>query len=426
VSAQEVLEAAAKTARLMPIAEMYPAPWNPREITEERLLELRKSMDADPGHLWARPLMRREDGMIIAGNHRLQAAQLGPDSTPPWPSEPYESLPAVEAHGLSDDDAQLIALRDNENYAIWKDAEVAAILGHLGAAGIDLGLSGFSRESVTKLLDGFQAPAPEGAPDPDDAPAAPKKPTSKPGELYELGPHRLICGDCRDPEVLAALVGEDKIDAMWTDPPYGVDYVGKTADALTIQGDGAEEAGPLFEGMLAAVDPYLKGGARYYVATPDGPVQMAWLTALLAMGWRYHQNLVWVKNVMVLGHSDYQFRHEDVLYGYKPGRGRTGRGAHSGTRWYGDHSQVTTLFVDKPSRSSEHPTMKPIELITAMLKNSTRRNDVVIDPFGGSGSTLIACETLGRRCLTIELDPAYCDVIRGRWERFTEPQTAAA
>lgn len=410
MSANETLAAAQLTARLVTLAELYPAPWNPREITEERLLDLRRSMDADPTHLWARPLMRREDGMVIAGNHRLLAAGLDP---------PYDALPAVDVPGLSDDEAMVIALRDNENYAVWRDADVAAILDGLSARGIDLSLTGFSAESVTSLLDGFAPPDAPGAPDPDDAPVKPRKPRSKRGEVYELGTHRLICGDAADPKVIETLMGDSKIDMLWTDPPYGVSYVGKTAAALTIQNDG-DGAAALLADVLEAIDPYMRGGARFYVACTPGPAQTEFRTIIAARGWRMHQGLVWVKDTMVLGHSDYHYRHEDILYGYKPGKGRVGRGDHAGSRWYGDHSQTTVFEVPRPARSSEHPTMKPIELIVPMIRNSTRRVGVVMDPFGGSGSTLIAAHTASRHCFMAEVDPGYCDVIRDRYAAFAE------
>ncbi len=120
----------------------------------------------------------------------------------------------------------------------------------------------------------------------------------------------------------------------------------------------------------------------------------------------------------MLGHSDYHYAHEDILYGWKPGRGRPGRGRHPGTRWYGGNNQSSVFHIDRPARNDEHPTIKPVALIEAMLPNSSRRGDIVLDPFAGSGSTLIACERLGRRCFAVELDPAYCDVIRQRYEEF--------
>jgi DNA modification methylase len=140
--------------------------------------------------------------------------------------------------------------------------------------------------------------------------------------------------------------------------------------------------------------------------------------AVVDVGWHLHETLVWCKQAPTLGHSDYQPAHEDILYAWKSGPGRPGRGRHSGSKWYGDNAQTTVFHIDRPTRNAVHPTMKPVALIEAMLRNSSRRGDVVLDPFAGSGSTLIACERLGRRCFAVELDPAYCDVIRDRYQEF--------
>ena len=152
---------------------------------------------------------------------------------------------------------------------------------------------------------------------------------------------------------------------------------------------------------------------------PAGPHQLDFLLAIREVGWRLHQELVWVKNSIVLGHSDYHYAHEPILYGYTPGPGRPGRGAHAGTRWYGDNSASSVLAYDKPSRNLEHPTMKPVGLVSECLVNSTRSGDLVYEPFAGSGSTLIAAEQLGRRCYGIEIDPAYAQVTIERWQAFT-------
>lgn len=416
MSVQSELEAAAAKAELVARGDMYPAPWNPRTISDERLADLRMSMDADPKHLWARPLMIREDGMVIAGNHRWLAAGIEPA---------YESLPALRMPGLSETDAQVIAFRDNEGYAVWDDAEVAAILNRMVAEGVDTTLTGFTTESVTSLLDRFSPATPAGAPDPDDAPDVPEEPRSVPGEVYELGPHRLICGSSADPEILARLIGDDRVDVLWTDPPYGVNYVGKTKDALTIKNDG-DGAAPLLLDVLGAIDSYCRPGARFYIACSSGNVQTGFRNVIDKAGWKLHEGLVWVKHSMVLGHSDYHYKHEDILYGYKPGEGRLGRGKHAGSRWYGNDSQVSVFEVDRPSRSTQHPTMKPVDLIVPMLQNSSKRGDVVLDTFGGSGSTLIACEMIGRRCLIAEVDPRYADVIRDRYAEFAAGMAAAA
>jgi site-specific DNA-methyltransferase (adenine-specific) len=160
----------------------------------------------------------------------------------------------------------------------------------------------------------------------------------------------------------------------------------------------------------------LAPSARFYIATPAGPQGTGFRRAVDEVGWRHHQTLVWVKNSLVLGHSDHHYRHEEILYGWTAGDGRPGRGRHAGSRWYGGNGQSSVFFFDRPSASEVHPTVKPVGLIGAMLANSSLRADPVIDLFAGSGSTLIACEQLGRRCFAVELDPGYCDVIRQRYE----------
>lgn len=206
---------------------------------------------------------------------------------------------------------------------------------------------------------------------------------------------------------------------MWTDPPYGVDYTGKTPAALTIRNDGGAQLAQLLADSFTAADGALKPGARFYLAAPPGPREFDFHQAIGATGWKLHQGLVWVKDQFVLGHSDYHYRHEPILYGYKPGPGRAGRGNHKGSRWYADHSQDSVFEVARPKASRDHPTMKPVALIEACLRNSSLPADLVLEPFAGSGSTLIACENLGRRCYAIEIDPAYCDVIVDRWERHS-------
>jgi DNA modification methylase len=206
---------------------------------------------------------------------------------------------------------------------------------------------------------------------------------------------------------------------MWTDPPYGVEYVGKTKRALTIEGDGAEGLSALLRESFALATEALAPGAPIYVAHPPGARSLDFVQAFVAAGWRLHQGLVWAKNTIVLGHSDYHYAHEPILYGYTPGAGRPGRGDHAGSRWYGDNSQSSLLTYDKPPSSTEHPTGKPVGLVEQCVSNSTRPGDVVLDPFAGSGSTLIACENLHRRCYAMEIDPGYCDVIVDRWERHT-------
>ncbi len=168
------------------------------------------------------------------------------------------------------------------------------------------------------------------------------------------------------------------------------------------------------------MDAVLAASARFYIASPGGLPGLTFRQAVVDVGWHLHQSLVWCKDRPTLAHSDHQPQHEDILYGWKPGQGRPGRGRHAGSRWYGGNSQPTVFHVRRPARNEIHPTMKPVALVEAMLRNSSLRGDLVLDPFAGSGSTLIACERLGRRCFAVELDATYCDVIRRRYAEFTD------
>lgn len=251
--------------------------------------------------------------------------------------------------------------------------------------------------------------------DPDQLPEV-SEPRAKPGDLWELGPHRLLCADARRKQDLARLMGGARADVLWTDPPYGVDYVGKTPRALRIAGDRWDGLRELLGEAFASAGEVLSPGAAIYVCHPAGPLQVVFLEAFLAQGWQLRQSLVWVKDTMVLGHTDYHYRHEPIAFGYAPGAGRRGRG---GKGWYGGNDQDSVLEVSRPAASKEHPTMKPVELIRRCLANSCPPKGVVLDPFSGSGSTLIACELLGLKGHGVELDPGYCDVIIRRFEELT-------
>jgi DNA modification methylase len=395
------------TTRLGPAAEMpldtlRAWPENPRRITEARLEDLKRALAEDREMLVARPLLALPDGTVIAGNQRLRAAhELG-----------WSTIPVLTVD-LEWERARLWALRDNNPYGEWDEPALAELLAELGQAGVDLALAGFGSADLDRLLADLPT-----VQDPDGAPPLPKNPDSRPGELYELGPHRLLCGDARNQQQLKRLLVGERAEVLWTDPPYGVDYAGKTREALRIRNDEAEALPRLLREAFAAADRVLAPGARFYIAAPAGPRGTEFRLALGEVGWQFHQTLVWVKQSLVLGHCDHHFQHEDILYGWKPGPGRPGRGRHPGSRWYGGNDQSSVFFFDRPARSAEHPTMKPVGLIAAQLRNSSKRGDLILDPFAGSGSTLIACHELGRRCAAVELDPRYCDVIRRRYREY--------
>jgi DNA modification methylase len=250
--------------------------------------------------------------------------------------------------------------------------------------------------------------------DPDEAPPLPEEPRTRPGDLWLLGEHRLLCGDATKAEDVARLMNGERADQLLTDPPYGVDYVGKTARELRITGDTQQGLGGLLAASFARAGEVLAEGAAIYVFHPAGPQSVTFLEAFLAQGWRLHQTLVWVKESLVLGHADYHYRHEPIAYGYASGGGRRGRG---GAGWHGGDAQDSVLEVARPAASREHPTMKPVELVGRLLENSSAPGERVLDPFCGSGSTLVAAQLLRRRAFCMELDPRYCDVIVERYER---------
>ncbi len=250
-----------------------------------------------------------------------------------------------------------------------------------------------------------------------DAAMAP--PRSRRGDLWLLGDHRLLVGDSTIAEDMARLMDGAPAAMMWTDPPYGVSYVGKTKDAMEIANDDAEGLPALLRGAWTAVSPALAAGAPFYIAHSAGPLSVAFANSVVAAGWRIHETLVWVKDSMVVGHSDYHYRHEAILYGWLPGPGRSGRGNHEGRRWYGGNAETSVFEIPRPKASPDHPTMKPVELVERQVSNSSQASDIVLDPFLGSGTTLIACERLGRRCYGIEIEPRFCDTIIARWEEHT-------
>jgi len=392
--------------RELPLAALQQWPDNPRSIRPERLADLKQTLTSDPQMLWARPLIALTDGTVICGNQRLRAAaELG-----------WQTIPTVTVE-LEPGRARLWALRDNNMFGDWDQPALAELLDELRLDGVELALSGFGSSEIDRILADIPTLS-----DPDTVPPLPTgTPASRPGEIYELGVHRLACGDARDPALLRELIGDQPVQVLWTDPPYGVSYVGKTAAALTIANDN-DDAGELLADALRTLSPLLAESARFYIATPAGPQGTGFRHAVDAAGWRHHQTLVWVKNSLVLGHSDYHYQHEEILYGWTAGPGRPGRGRQHGSRWYGDHAQPSVLFVDRPTASDTHPTIKPVELIVRTLQNSSLRGDRVVDLFAGSGSTLIACEQTGRRCFAVELDPGYCDVIRNRYQEQQHEQ----
>ncbi len=344
----------------------------------------------------AEPLVvRREAGVVIAGNGRLMAMKkLG------WSECDVVELDvdSMEATALA------IALNRTAELAEWDEGTLARLLSQLQAEdGLD-GV-GFTADEVALLL---RAGEEEVELD-DTAPIEPPEdPVSRAGDLWLLGDNRLLCGDSTNAEDVERLMGNEKADLVWSDPPFGVSYSGKAGtianDDLT--GDTLERF--LGEALGQAFQ-HTRAGAVWYVAAPAGPQFLQFAKVLDGLGvWR--QTLVWAKDSLVLGHSDFHYRHEAVFYGWTPGA------AH---REPPDRKQDTVWEFARPKVSESHPTMKPLELVAHAMRMSSVPGEVVLDPFMGSGTTLIAAESLGRKARGLELDPRYTDVIVQRWQDAT-------
>ncbi len=377
------------------IDSLRPYPRNPRRGDVEAIKE---SLEQ---HGQYRPIIvSRRTSEVLAGNHTFLAAKaLG------W----KEIL--VTLLDVDDEQARRIVLVDNRtnDLAGYDEAELLELLEGVD----DLEGTGYDQDALDDLLEEVRGPLPL---EEDEVPPPPPEPKTRPGDLYALGGHRLLCGDAREPDSYERLLEAELAQLLWTDPPYGVAYEGKTEASLRIENDGAEGLEALLRESFAAIDGALAEGAPLYVTHPAGPLCHTFVCSFLAQGWQLRQTLVWVKDALVMGHGDYHYRHEPLLYGYKPAPGRLGRG---GSGWHGGNSQDSVLEVERPRASREHPTMKPPELVEICLRNSSRRGAPVLDPFARSGSTLVACERGGRRARLVELDPRYCDVIVERFERLT-------
>jgi DNA modification methylase len=385
-----------------PVDQLTPLPANPRKGDVEAVARSYSTFGQ------RKPIVARREGegaIVIAGNHQLAAAQqLG------WTH--------IAVVWVDDDDitAKAFALADNRTADLgsYDDSALLAMLQTVHDADTSLfKATSYDDAALAELVGSLQALEHAGR---DTEPRTrPAQALTNTGDLILLGGHRLLCGDSTVSSDVECLMDGRTADCMWTDPPYGVDYVGKTADALTIKNDKRVDLQPLVGRAFALAAGVLKPGAAVYCAYPAGALGLTF-ARLFDETFSVRQSLVWNKGQMVLGHSDYHYAHEPILYGYTRCEGRRGRG---GEGWYGDNSQTSVIDVPKPAASTEHPTSKPVELIERCLINSAPAGGVVLDLFAGSGSTFIACENLARRCRGMELDPSYCDVIVDRWERHT-------
>lgn len=373
------------------------APYNPRKISPHDLNSLRRSMQTfgvvEP------IIVNKRTGHIVGGHQRVKAAQAAA----------IETLPVVHVD-LSEGQERALNIALNRVRGDFDQEMLAEVVADILSAGEDVTLTGLTDEELEALVDA-QGEGGAGDADPDDVPEPPAVTVTQTGDLIRLGDHWLLCGDATKPEDVARLVGERPVDLLLTDPPYNVEYEGKTAERLTIENDRMSDSAytDLLLGALRNAHDALAPGGAFYLWHADLEGLLVRGAVALA-GLQVRQCLVWVKSVMVLGRQDYQWRHEPCLYGWKDG------GPHL---WANDRKQTTVLEFEKPQRNADHPTMKPEALFAYLIGNSTVREGRVLDLFAGSGTTAIACERLKRTALLMELDPIYCDVIVRRWETFT-------
>ena len=340
------------------------------------------------------PIVIDSKNEIINGHTRLKAAKkLG-----------IEEVPVIVADDLTEDQIKAFRIADNKvaELADWDEelllAELDMIEMDMGQFNIDMSELDLDDSSEEVVEDEF-----------DDTP--PEEPQAEYGDIYQLGRHRLMCGDSTKTEDVQKLMGGELADLFLTDPPYNVAYEGKTKDSLTIKNDNMDDDSfrQFLVDAFKSADSVMKKGAVFYIWHADSE-GYNFRGACRDIGWTVRECLIWNKNQIVLGRQDYHWKHEPCLYGWKDGASHL---------WASDRKQSTVLDFDKPQRNGVHPTMKPIALFDYQIKNNTKGNDIVLDLFGGSGTTIMACEQNGRRGYSMELDPRYVDVIIKRWEDFT-------
>ena len=393
----------ALTIEQVSIGDLRPDPFNPRRISGAALEVLTRSLQqfgfVDP------VIARRADKTVVGGHQRLLAARrLG-----------YATVPVVFVD-LSAERAKLLNLALNRISGSWDEELLARLLHDLDAApDVDLALSGFQEDELRQLLKSLESREKRGRPESFDLEAAlevaTKEPRTKPGDLWLLGEHRLLCGDATNLDSFITLLDQARAALCFTDPPYNVSYGATLPDSAKRKKIANDDLGPGFQTFLEAA-------CRNILAVTDGAVYVCMSSselhtlqkAFTAAGGHWSTFLIWAKDTFTVGRSDYQRQYEPILYGWREGAKH---------HWCGARDQGDLRLVEKPDRNPLHPTMKPLALMERAIENSSRPGDVVLDCFLGSGSTLIACERTGRVCYGVELDPVYCDVAVARWEAFT-------
>jgi len=386
---------------MVDISKLVPYANNARKHNDGQIKKIQSSL-REFG--FVNPVLIDKSYGIIAGHGRVEAAKR----------EGIREVPCVMVEYLTEAQKKAYILADNRlaEDAEWDMDLVKIDLQELADADFDIDITGFSDldlgdpdDTLSVKEDDFDAEPPE-------------TPKSHLGDIYKLGRHRLMCGDSTDKLSVEKLMGGVKADLYLTDPPYNVAYEGKTKDALRIQNDSMsnDKFRQFLVDAFSAADNVMKQGAAFYIWHADSE-GYNFRGACFDIGWQVRQCIIWNKSSMVMGRQDYQWKHEPCLYGWKAGASHL---------WASDRKQTTVLNFEKPARNAEHPTMKPILLFDYQIQNNTKAEDVVLDTFAGSGTTIIACEQNGRTAYCMELDPKYIDVIVNRWEVFTGEKAVLA
>lgn len=387
-----------------PTAKLLPYARNARTHSDEQVAQIAASI-AEFG--FTNPILAGADGVIVAGHGRLAAAhKLG-----------LELVPVVVLEHLSPTQRRALVIADNriaEN-AGWDEAMLRVELMTLQDDDFDVSLTGFDADALADLLADEDGNG-EGQTDDDAVPEITETPISRPGDVWVLGSHRLLCGDSTKAECFEQLLQGEQVDMVFTDPPYNVNYANTAKDKMrgtnrAILNDNLGDG--FYDFLLAALTPTIascRGGI--YVAMSSSELDVL-QSAFREAGGKWSTFVIWAKNTFTLGRSDYQRQYEPILYGWPEGATR---------HWCGDRDQSDVWQIKKPHKNDLHPTMKPVELVERAIRNSSRPGNIVLDPFGGSGTTLIAAEKSGRLARLIELDPKYVDVIVRRWQDWTGKQ----
>jgi len=389
-----------------PTAKLLPYARNARTHSNEQVAQIAASI-AEFG--FTNPILAGADGVIVAGHGRLAAAQkLG-----------LETVPVVVLDHLTPTQRRALVIADNriaEN-ASWDDDVLRTELAALQDEDFDLAFTGFDADALAEILTDENG-AGSGETDDDAVPEVTETPISRPGDIWVMGHHRLLCGDATLADSYQKLLGDRSVDMVFTDPPYNVNYANSAKDKMrgkdrAILNDNLGDG--FYDFILAALTPMLsRCQGAVYVAMSSSELDVL-QAAFRAAGGHWSTFIIWAKNTFTMGRADYQRQYEPILYGWPDGSQR---------HWCGDRDQGDVWQIKKPQKNDLHPTMKPVELVERAIRNSSRPGQLVLDPFGGSGTTLIAAEKAQRRAALIELDPQYVDVIVRRWQGWTGKQAA--